>query len=1001
MEVPAKIQVFGTDLDIDALELARKGKYPECIAEHVSAERLQRFFQKKGSSYEVNEEIRDLCVFSPHNLIKDPPFSRLDLISCRNLLIYLELDLQKRVLPIFHYALNPTGYLFLGPSENAASRSELFRAVDKKHRVFQRRPSLLNASGHVPMLEGGRITRLQTPLAPQLATPRDVNQVRTIERVILEDYASASVIVDRQGDILYFSGHTSKYLEPQAGAPTNKLLNMAQKNLRVELRTALYRAATTREEVVREHLSVRSGRETNWCNLIVRPLGELGRDTELFIVVFQEIIQAKGAPRALRDTTDLHLPIVQQLENELRTTREDLQTTIEELESSNEDLKSANEELLSVNEELQSANEELQTSKEEVQSANDELQRKNDELDAANADLLNFFQNTQVATLFVDTQLRIKKFSPALSQIFPIMERDGSRPLLEVLPELASAHSIQAMIQDFMSTQAPHDIQFDLARGRQCFMVRLNPYLGPDQIVQGAMLTFSEVTELKRAAREHNQLAAIVQSSEDAIVSKDLDGLVVSWNQGAEKLFGYPAQEMIGKPILLIIPPDRFEEETRILSRIRQGLSVEQFETRRKRKDGSLVDISLTVSPVRDGDGKIVGASKIARDITDRKKAEEAKSRLAAIIESTEDAIISKDLDGHITSWNGGAERIFGYKADEVIGKPISLLIPIDRYDEEPEILQRIRVGEAMEHYETVRQRKDNTLIDVSLCVSPIKNAAGKVIGASKIARDITESKRGERSLKMMTEKLAKSNLNLEQQVQLRTAELVQANSQLEALVYSMAHDLRAPLRSMQAFASILLEDCGQQLNDKARTYAQRIGRAAESMDKLLLDLLAFGQTARADLEFGPVELETAWNAALAQNAQAVLDKGAKTEITGPLPAVQAHEGTLTQVLANLLSNALKFVPPGVTPCIRFRVELSEKTVRLWVEDNGIGIAPEYHERIFRIFERLNRSEYAGTGIGLAIVRKGVERMGGRVGVESVIGQGSRFWVELPRGGTN
>jgi len=271
----------------------------------------------------------------------------------------------------------------------------------------------------------------------------------------------------------------------------------------------------------------------------------------------------------------------------------------------------------------------------------------------------------------------------------------------------------------------------------------------------------SELLECKRQELAPQRLAAIVESSDDAILAKELNGIITSWNKGAERIFGYKEEEVIGKPITILFPEDRYNEEPVILARIRSGERVDHYETVRRRKDGSLIDISLTVSPVKDAMGRVIGASKIARDITERKRQEIAAQRLAAIVESSDDAILAKDLNGIITSWNKGAERIFGYKEEEVIGKPVTILIPEDRHNEEPAILARIRSGQRVDHYETVRRRKDGSLIDISLTVSPVKDTKGRVIGASKIARDITERKRAEQQQNLLLREMSHRVKNL------------------------------------------------------------------------------------------------------------------------------------------------------------------------------------------------------------------------------------------------
>jgi PAS domain S-box-containing protein len=299
------------------------------------------------------------------------------------------------------------------------------------------------------------------------------------------------------------------------------------------------------------------------------------------------------------------------------------------------------------------------------------------------------------------------------------------------------------------------------------------------QVVSSLDALKTQENERQKNARTVSLLAAIVDSSEDAIVSKTLDGVITSWNRGAEHLFGYPAQEAIGHNIMLVIPADRKEEEAGILKRIRQGERIEHFETLRLKKDGTLIDLSLTISPVKDAAGRIVGASKVARDISERKHAEETTNLLAAIVDSSDDAIISKNLNGVITSWNTGAERLLGYSRDEAVGQHIFLIIPDDRRDEEITILEKLKRGERVNHFETVRRRKDGTMIDLSLTISPVKDATGRVIGASKVARDITESKRIERALRESEESLRRLSDDLESKVQTRTHQLQRRNAEV------------------------------------------------------------------------------------------------------------------------------------------------------------------------------------------------------------------------------
>ena len=326
--------------------------------------------------------------------------------------------------------------------------------------------------------------------------------------------------------------------------------------------------------------------------------------------------------------------------------------------------------------------------------------------------------------------------------------RHDECPMAVALKEGRPIHGAEAAAERPDGTRVP-------------FLAYPTPLWNRSGALTGAVNTLIDITERKRAEQTEKRLAAIVESSEDAILSADLNGIIATWNRGAERLFGYTAEEVIGKPITLLIPMDRHDEESDILSRIRRGECIDRYETVRRRKDGSLVEVSLSVSPIKNDEGTVIGVSRIPQDITERRRTEQLRQRLAAIVESTEDAIVSKDLNGIINTWNPGAERLFGYTAEEVIGKPITLLIPMDRLDEESDILSRIRRGERIDHYETVRRRKDGSLVEISLTVSPVKNDEGTVVGAAKIARDITERRRAQEQQNLLIREMSHRVKNL------------------------------------------------------------------------------------------------------------------------------------------------------------------------------------------------------------------------------------------------
>ena len=486
------------------------------------------------------------------------------------------------------------------------------------------------------------------------------------------------------------------------------------------------------------------------------------------------------------------------------------------------------------------------------------------------------------------------------------------------------------------------------------------------------------------------RLAAIIESADDAIVSKTLDGVITSWNPAAERIFGWTADEAVGRHITLLIPEDRLPEEDDVLARLRRGEKIDHFETVRRTKEGRLIDISLTVSPIRDASGRVVGASKIARDFTETRRGELARARLAAIVDNSDDAIVSKTLDGIITSWNAGAERIFGWSADEAVGQSIMLIIPPERRAEEDYVLGQIRQGLRIEHFETVRIRKDGRPIDVSLTVSPILNSAGRVIGTSKIARDISERRRMEAE---------RDELLVREQAARARAEAL--NRTKDEFLATVSHELRTPLNAIFGWARMLESST---MDDAARARAlAAIVRSATMQARLVEDLLDLSRivTGRMRLDFERFDLNGVVDAALdavrpaatAKNVTltSTLDRGIGTIVGAP--------DRLQQVLWNLLMNAIKFTPSGGT--VELSVRSLQGNVQIVVSDNGEGIGPELLPHVFEAFRQEDSSStraHGGLGLGLALVRQLVELHGGTVRAESPgKGAGATFTVTLPR----
>jgi PAS domain S-box-containing protein len=477
-------------------------------------------------------------------------------------------------------------------------------------------------------------------------------------------------------------------------------------------------------------------------------------------------------------------------------------------------------------------------------------------------------------------------------------------------------------------------------------------------VLSSAQITTSEVGKtsgLNVSPQEALlRLAAIVDSSEDAIASKDLGGIITSWNRAAERIFGWTAEEIIGKSVLTIIPPELQSEEPEILRKLAAGERIEHYETTRIRKDGERIEVSLTISPVKDASGKVIGASKIAREIRERRRADEARMRLAAIVDSSDDAIISKDLNGIIQSWNAGAERTFGWKAEEIVGKSVLTIIPPQLHHEEPVILQKIGAGERIEHYETERMRKDGERIWVSLTISPVRSPSGKIIGASKIARDISDRKKVQEAL-IQSEKLA-------------------ATGRMAAAI---AHEINNPLEAVTNLAYLISLD--SELNEKTRDFAnmllQEVGRASEIAKQSLAFYRDTGKPGNFVLSDVLDNVIDVHHQKLERHGVRVIrDYRDASPLFG-------YASEIRQVFANLILNAVDAMPNGGEIIVRSTLHSQGAkgvpTIRVSVADNGTGVPLNVRDRLFEPFFTTKTNH--GNGLGLWVSQGIAEKHGGRI----------------------
>lgn len=626
------IQIFATDLDQAGLDRARVGVYPEGIEQEVSPERLRRFFHREDHVYRIDKFIRDMCVFARHNVTADPPFSHLDLISCRNVLIYLTTPLQKRVLSAFHYALNAPGILALGNAESVGDMGEFFEIKDRVFRIYTKKAA---GTRHAPFFTAGeyRSAAVFSATRPGAHLPSAPDFQKEADRILLGRYAPPAVLLDENFNILQFRGRTGAYLESPPGEPTTNIFKMVREGLFLELRNALNEAKKSEKPVRREGVRVRSNGNIHDIGLEVVPLRAQSGGI-CYLLLFQDPAAQHAAvpekPPAPPSSSDELEREVVQLRQELAATREYLQSMTEQQDAANEELRSANEEILSSNEELQSTNEELETAKEELQSVNEELTtvneqltRRNQELNQATNDVVNLLSSTNIPVVMVSGDHRIRRFTPATRKIMGLLPTDIGRPISDIRPAFL-VPDLENLIAEVIETVHPIEREVRDREGRW-FVLRLHPYRTSDNKIDGAVISLIDIDQIKRTQEELQSTTAqlerrsqLIELSQDAIVIRDAGNRVLFWNRGAEEMYGWPAEEARGKMLdqLLHIDAPVWEGLNEQLDR----KGTWEGELRQTRRHGSTIVVHVREVLVRDESGARSAVLSIKRDITGAKQ---------------------------------------------------------------------------------------------------------------------------------------------------------------------------------------------------------------------------------------------------------------------------------------------------------------------------------------------------------------------------------------------
>lgn len=655
MQDPPEVQIIATDIDEIALNAARRGSYSASIADDLTPDRLNQFFVRKGGRYVVTKDLREMCLFSSHNIINDPPFSQIDLVTCRNLLIYLGPHLQQKLIPVFHYALRPLGTLFLGTSETLSGHQELFRTISARYRIAQRRSTAIRST--LP-ISGQTVQSPARMVEPMPSNEVDLNLVA--QRIVLDEFSPRYAIINEDVQIVSVSGGINRYLEPSEGLFHNSILKLVRPSLRTALRSSISLAKKHKRKVTNEHSVVELDGQLQRIGVVVQPMPQLGEQNQLFMVVFQYLGVVLKNDDSLQSEVNKHSSMaVEQLERELSLMREDLDKTVQELESSNEELKSSNEELLSMNEELQAANEELETSKEDVQAANEALQR-------SNTDLENLLAGTNIATLFLDEENRIKSFTPSIQKFYPLIQSDVGREIDNFTARALNMPEYPRR-RDLLDDK-PLEAEI-LTPDNKVYLRRINSYRKQEGQLEGLVVTFIDITDLRRSEVRFSSLANLAPTiTWIASDSGSIHFLNARWFEfsGASESASY-----IGGWKDFIHPED-MEGLQLAWERAAEGEGEINRELRLKRADGQYIWFLARGVASRDEKGKIIEWFGTCTDIQAQKVEidflKESGDGLRTIIETIPHYIWRTNADGAADYCSESFADFVGRTQEECLG---------------------------------------------------------------------------------------------------------------------------------------------------------------------------------------------------------------------------------------------------------------------------------------------------------------------------------------------
>jgi two-component system CheB/CheR fusion protein len=1002
------VKIFATDLDVDAIKAASYQLFPESIINEINPYLLNSYFIRQKEGFKIAKEIRDMIVFSVHNVIQDPPFSKIDFVSCRNFLIYLEPEIQQKLFSVFRFTLVQNGFLLLGSSETLGEKHKNFSEFDKKHKIYINNTHVKvipaqaqNMNDNIIRMKMMANSFISTP--PETETPKSSRRVlESIHDHLIQQYVPDAIIFNEYFELIHTTGNTNKWLRLPIGEVSINVLRMLPEELRLEFELASNKMKNENTSINLKNVAVseemKDVYDSKFINISLKVL-EVSHNP-LYIALF-ESSTTKKVSKKISEPSEIDLDLASKekiglLERELKSNKENLQTTIEELESSNEELQASNEELQSSNEELESVNEELYT-------VNAEFQEKVEELTDSNNDINNLIQSTDIAILFLDSDLNIRRFTPAIKEILHLEPSDIGRNISHFKSHIQLEKYTKEIEEVHKNLQAFETTIED--RNERKFMLRISPFRTFKNEIKGVVISFVEITAYIQAKEElrlsnvaldksnlkyETQLELfeiITNNSKDLICIHNLNGEFEYVSPSSIEIVELNPNELLGNH------PFKFVKNHR-----QQQMWSNSFEKVKNGKQVGLIQIKLNISPtkrrwfevrfkpIKDPSDKIIKVIATYTDISDRIHFEEELQKLSLIAKQTKNSIIITNLEGKITYVNESFLKLTGYDESFVMDKkPGEFLQGAETNPKTVKLMHDAIEARKGFEVDVLNYSKSGYKYWTTITCEPMIDRSGDPIGFFFIQYEISQQKEYEEQIQSLNE-LLKSRNN----------KLSELNKSLEEFAYVASHDLKEPARNIKGILELILKKSDGKLDEKLVNYMNMAVASGEKMNQLINSLLEFSRSGVLNENLKTINLKDAINDLKFSLNPMIVEHHAEIIVNDHINEIKVYPILFGRLLQNLVQNAIKYRSKE-KPKVVITAKENDLFYVLSVSDNGIGISERNFERIFKIFQKVHDKDSKSHGIGLAVCKKIVETHYGEIEVESQEGLGSTFHFTISK----